>query len=443
MFVRVVTFVGLQALAGGGGAYLAGHDGAVLGAIGGGLGWFLLEASRSARLIRWLRDPEVGPVPKMAGPWGEAAERCWRLLRSKAGEIEASEKRLQAFLSAIQASPDGIVLLDVKGRIEWYNQTAAVHFGFDAARDLSQQIGNLVREPEFAQYFSGKNYDHEVLLGGRGGSGLTPQKLSVQLHHYGDNRLLLLSRDVTALAQAEAMRRDFVANVSHEIRTPLTVLSGFIETLQSIDFSATERERYLALMASQAERMQRLVNDLLTLSRLEGSPPPGYSDWVDTRALMLQCEEEGRALSALLSPQGEPHRMSFGGPEELMVAGSLVELRSAMSNLVSNAVRYTPASGHIDVRWARLDDGRAEFSVTDTGPGIAPEHIPRLTERFYRVDQSRSRDSGGTGLGLAIVKHVLQRHGGELRVASTLGKGTRMSLVFPVNRVSSRPPAHA
>jgi two-component system phosphate regulon sensor histidine kinase PhoR len=236
------------------------------------------------------------------------------------------------------------------------------------------------------------------------------------------------------------MRRDFVANVSHEIRTPLTVLMGFVETLQTLPLNAEERSRYLGMMAQQASRMQSVVQDLLTLSRLEGSPLPGMGEWTAMPVLLQRCEDEGRALSALLTQsQQRSHDLQFpalSAPEvALDIAGSLPELQSALSNLVSNAVRYTPAGGRIEVRWQLQDDGGAVFAVHDTGPGIAPEHIPRLTERFYRVDRSRSRETGGTGLGLAIVKHVLQRHGATLEISSVLGQGSTFSVRLPASRL--------
>ena len=245
---------------------------------------------------------------------------------------------------------------------------------------------------------------------------------------------MLLSRDVTALEQAEAMRRDFVANVSHEIRTPLTVVAGFIETLQTLPLKKPERDRYLDLMAQQSQRMQTLVDDLLTLSRLEGSPPPGVSEWTATSALFAQAGQEAEALSALVAPL-HGHKLSFEPGPACEIAGIRNEICSAVSNLVTNAVRYTPEAGTIRVAWTALPDGRGEFSVRDSGPGIAPEHLPRLTERFYRVDRSRSRESGGTGLGLAIVKHVVQRHGAELRIDSRPGNGSCFSIVFPAARV--------
>ncbi len=268
------------------------------------------------------------------------------------------------------------------------------------------------------------------------GSFSTPAravKLAVHVHSYGLGRKLLLSRDITAVELAEAMRRDFVANVSHEIRTPLTVLSGFIETLQTLPLEEAERARYLDLMAQQSQRMQTLVNDLLTLSRLEGSPFPGANEWATTGALLAQCEQDARALSGLIAPKG--HRLTFLAGPPCEIAGVQTELYSALSNLVTNAVRYTPEGGQVSVSWAVLADGRGQFQVRDSGPGIAPEHLPRLTERFYRIDRSRSRETGGTGLGLAIVKHVAQRHAAELRIESRLGQGACFSIVFPAARV--------
>lgn len=271
--------------------------------------------------------------------------------------------------------------------------------------------------------------------------------------------MLMMSRDVTAVEQADAMRRDFIANVSHEIRTPLTVLSGFVETMQNLPLDAPERQRYLSLMSQQAERMQSLVSDLLTLSRLEGSPRPRSDEWIDVRALIGTCEQEGRELSMLMSapssgfakpPEGV--RRDLGAARRLLmsemghdlkvqitgeheIAGSQLELHSAMVNLVNNAIRYTPTGGKVAVAWRVLEDGSGEFSVADTGPGIAPEHLPRLTERFYRIDRSRSRETGGTGLGLAIVKHVAQRHAGQLSITSELGQGSRFVITLPPQRV--------
>lgn len=443
MIWRFLSFLAFQLAGGALGWYAGWPDHAAAAALGGvaggGLAWFLLDMSRGLRLLRWLRAGDMADVMVSAGWWGEVSDRTRRLVRDRDRSMRDSQHRLQDFLAALQASPNGVVLLDSEGRIEWFNQTAATHFGLEPQRDMLQHLGNLVRDPGFAGYFASRDYLRELVMPGRASTPSRPVSLSVHLHPYGEGRLLLLSRDVTALEQAEAMRRDFVANVSHEIRTPLTVLGGFVETLQTLRLTEAERERYLTLMAQQAERMQTLVSDLLTLSRLEGSPPPGVSECSAVAALMRQLEQEAQALSAVLNPSAEHlHRLVFDAEFTGDIAGSPHELLSAMSNLVGNAIRYTPVGGEILVRTLCLPDGRAEFSVRDTGPGIAPEHIPRLTERFYRVDRSRSRDTGGTGLGLAIVKHVAQRHGAELRIESAPGKGASFTIVFPASRVRHR-----
>jgi two-component system phosphate regulon sensor histidine kinase PhoR len=444
MFWRIFSFLACQFLGGIAGWVVASPthtlaselEGVVIGGLFGGMAWFLIDLSRGVRLLRWLRAGDFSDVTMSSGMWGEVSDRVRRLMRTREQMTRESQLRLKDFLAAFQASPNGVVLLDSQGQIEWFNQMAAAHFGLDAQRDMLQHIGNLVRDPGFAGYFASHDYSSEVFMPGRESTPARPVKLSVHLHPYGEGRLLLLSRDVTAVEQADAMRRDFIANVSHEIRTPLTVLTGFVDTLQSLPLNAQERERYLALMAQQAERMQTLVSDLLTLSRLEGSPPPGASDWIPVSVLMRQLEQEARALSTVLNVGSDRlHKLAFDCAVQGEIAGAINELRSAMSNLIGNAIRYTQPGGEIQVRILWLPDGRAEFSVSDTGPGIAPEHLPRLTERFYRVDHSRSRDTGGTGLGLAIVKHVSQRHGAVLKIESTPGKGSVFSITFPAHRV--------
>jgi two-component system phosphate regulon sensor histidine kinase PhoR len=441
MLLHLILFLLLQILGAVTGIWLAPEALQIRGGLAGmlvmGLLWVLVDFTRGLRVLQWLRTGDVSDVPLKLGLWGEVAERARRLVRQREHETRDSDRRLQDFLAALQASPNGVVLLDAHGRIEWFNQTAAQHFGLDSGRDLLQHMVNLVRDPAFTAYVSGGNYQASVFMQGRDHSSAHPSRLSVHLHDYGEGRRLLLSRDVTMFEQAEAMRRDFVANVSHEIRTPLTVLSGFVETLQTLPLDATERARYLDLMAQQAGRMQSLVSDLLMLSRLEGSPLPGAAEWSSLPVLMGQVEQEAQVLSAVLNPPmtGPAQALVFEPAPARELAGTPSELHSALSNLVSNAVRYTPAGGKVRCGWLLLEDGRMEFYVQDSGPGIAPEHIPRLTERFYRVDRSRSRDTGGTGLGLAIVKHVAQRHGAELRIESTPGKGSRFAIVFPANRV--------
>lgn len=396
----------------------------------------LKDLWKGQKIALWLRHSNVQDPPNLGGIWGDLIDRMRRILNEQRRQTQNEQQRLQDFLSAIQASPNGVVLLDPEGRIEWCNQTAAQHLGMDAKRDLMQHVVHLVRDPVFKKYLTSAEHEGEVIIDGRSASLQKAFKLSVQLHSYGESRQLLLTRDVTAVAHADEMRRDFVANVSHEIRTPLTVMSGFIETLQSLQLDTEERERYLELMSVQAERMQDLVNDLLILSQLEGSTLPSTNDPVSLQSLMASIESEARGLSASQVQEGEePHVMYFEAPSDVQILGASKELHSAVSNLVNNAVRYTPAGGLISAIWTQLADQRIQFSVVDTGPGIASEHLPRLTERFYRVDRSRSRESGGTGLGLAIAKHVMQRHGGELKIESELGKGSRFILIFPASRV--------
>ena len=407
------------------------------GALLAGLLWWTLDALRGLRVIAWLRSGDLGMAPQMMGLWGEVVERARRLLRERERQIDASDQRLKDFLSAIQASPNGVVLLDAQTQIEWCNQTAADQLGIDSKRDYLQRIGNLLRDPVFTAYMAQSDATQSVVMEGRNSRSDRPLRVSVQRHRYGEGKQLLLTRDVTLMEQAEAMRRDFVANVSHEIRTPLTVLSGFVETLQTLDLAADDQQRYLALMATQAHRMQTLVDDLLTLSRLEGSPVPGFHHELPLSRLMKACEQEAQGLSASLSTDGRVQTIAFVIDDALansVLLGETRELQSALSNLVSNAVRYTPADGRIQVSAQRTADGGLQIDVQDSGAGIAAEHLPRLTERFYRVDRSRSRESGGTGLGLAIVKHVMQRHGGSLAISSVLGQGSSFRLLFPASR---------
>jgi two-component system phosphate regulon sensor histidine kinase PhoR len=436
---RLLTWLLAQCMGAGlGWAFGGGLAGALFGALVGLWAVLLIDVARATRLQRWLKTGDLKQAPMLTGFWGEITERCRRWIRGLNQQLTESEGRLQDFLAAIQASPNGVLLLDPEGRIEWCNRTAAMHFSLDEQRDQRQLIGNLLRDPDFLRYYSARDFSQDVVVAGRRkGLGGRQESISVQLHLYGNAQMLMLSRDITALEQAEAMRRDFVANVSHEIRTPLTVLSGFIETLQNLPLEKQERAHYLRLMGQQASRMQSVVSDLLTLSRLEGSPLPSSTEWIPVAGLLAHCVQEAKSLSEVITqPHGRAHELSvdLSMADRCELAGSSVELQSAFSNLVNNAVRYTPGGGRIDVFWRVLPDGHAEFEVKDTGPGIAPEHLPRLTERFYRVDRSRSRETGGTGLGLAIVKHVLQRHDAHLSIQSTLGVGSCFNIRFPATR---------
>ena len=409
----------------------------VVGSLVGAMLWWFWDAIRGLRVVYWLRYGDLAEVPNTFGLWGTVVDRTRRLLRERDRAINASEQRLQDFLSAIQASPNGVVLLDENFQIEWCNLTAAFQLGIEPERDLAQRIGNLVRDPIFSAYMMISDVAEPIVIEGRGKNPNIPLRISIQRHSYGEGKQLLITRDVTVVEQADAMRRDFVANVSHEIRTPLTVLAGFVETLQTLKLTTEEQDKYLALMASQAHRMQSLVDDLLTLSRLEGSPIPGFTNSIVLSQLVEACQSEAQQLSKLLFQEKISQVIVFETDpviQNYLLMGEPRELQSALSNLVSNAVRYTPQGGRIEVHTFLSEDGNLNLQVKDTGPGIAPEHLPRLTERFYRVDRSRSRESGGTGLGLAIVKHVMQRHGGQLQITSIAGQGSCFNLVFPPTR---------
>ena len=400
-----------------------------LGTLAGALlpaSWYLVrDGLRAARLLNWLRGHADTEAPRNAGLWGEIGYRVERTLRLRDRRSAQQEQRLEQFLSAIEASPNGVLTLDEGDHIEWSNSSAAGHFGIDPQRDRHQRLTNLVRAPAFVAHLQGGNYRDPVVFPDPSGQG----SLSVMVRPYGDGMKLVLSQDVTERNRNEAMRRDFVANVSHEIRTPLTVLAGFVETLTTLPLDESERARVIELMAQQTARMQTLVADLLTLAQLEGSPRPATSLWTPVAPMLERVLADAEALSA------GRHTLTLALAEHSEIAGTPTELTSAAANLVNNAVRYTPAEGRIAIRWSVRKDGSGEIEVEDTGIGIAREHLPRLAERFYRIDQSRSRDTGGTGLGLSIVKHVVQRHGGELQVRSRPGAGSCFSLVFPPNRV--------
>jgi two-component system phosphate regulon sensor histidine kinase PhoR len=394
--------------------------------VGTGVGLLaLVDAVRGHRLLKWLRGAQMDSAPRDTGLWGELGCRIERAVRERDRTIENDRVQLDQFLSAIEASPNGVLMLDKTDHILWCNRVAADHFALDPQRDLQQRITNLVRSPAFVAYLQAAEFTEALQLSNVRGQAT----LSVLVRSYGVGRRLVLSQDITERERSDAMRRDFVANVSHEIRTPLTVLAGFIETMTSLPLIEAERRRVLLLMTQQAQRMQSLVSDLLTLAQLEGSPRPGPDRWVSLDTLLGRIESDALALSA---GRHQIHVEQATGTE---LAGMESELLSAVANLVTNAVRYTPAGGTIDVAWRAMADGGGELSVSDTGLGIAREHLPRLAERFYRVDGSRSRETGGTGLGLSIVKHVVQRHGGELLVQSEPAKGSKFRLIFPAARV--------
>ena len=373
-----------------------------------------------ARLASWLADPLPGKVPEGSGTWDEVLNALHKYERAAVRRESQLEDALTRFRRAAQALPDGVIMLDAESRIEWCNNAAAAQLGLDPRADVGQSIVNLLRAPQFIDYVTARERAAPVRV--QIGNAI----FALQLVPYGESQKLLLSRDVTQAERLETMRRDFVANVSHELRTPLTVLVGFLETIRELKLDPQRTRDYLGMMQEQAARMHRIIEDLLTLSVLESAPPP-IADRVSTRPLLERLRADAQALSA------GRHRISLQGTPAFDLLGSESELSSAFGNLVSNAIRYTPQNGEVRILWRDSAEG-SSFTVEDTGIGIAPEHLPRLTERFYRVDRSRSRETGGTGLGLAIVKHAIARHQAHLDVESKPGQGSRFTIRFPAKR---------
>ena len=401
---------------------------------------FWYYAWKLAQLSEWLNDPKAATLPDGFGVWGETLGNLYRLIRLERTAQQALATTLDRFQEAASALPDGAVMLDNQYNIVWCNPNAEAHWSISLGRDRMQTITYLIRYPEFIDYLNARKFGQPLTLKisqPKTSSSATDVTLSVQLVSFGDEQMLLLSRDISEREQLETMRRDFVANVSHELRTPLTVLLGFLETISAAGNSnPVVIEKSLAHMGSQTLRMERLVNDLLALSRLEDNRNRLTAAPINMPELIA-----GIALDAKHLSQGH-HKIVLESDTGWLI-GNRDEISSALSNLVTNAVRYTPAGGQISLRWS-TQNGASMFSVSDNGEGIPAEHLPRLTERFYRVDRGRSRASGGTGLGLAIVKHVLLRHGAQLEITSSQHvetHGTEFRIVFPVERTCPPQPS--
>jgi len=381
-----------------------------------------------ARLRRFISEDSVESMPLPSGYWEEVFFRLQRLVRNLKQQIRSIEKQHDRFIEAFQASPNGIVMLDDQDQIEWCNAIAEQFLEIQFKRDALQRIHYIVRKPEFVQYMMSRQFEEPVVLEKMGSAASLILRL--QVFPFSENRRLILIQDITDLSKAEAMRRDFVANVSHEMRTPLTVMMGFLETVQTLELPPEQKAQYLEMMMDQGRRMKNLVEDLLTLANLEANTQPAPMNSISMSYLMSLIKNDAYALS-----QGK-HSLNFDLKTSCNLLGEEREVLSAFSNLVSNAIRYTPNVGSVSATWSVNAAGEGEFTVTDTGPGISSEHIPRLTERFYRVDRSRSRETGGTGLGLAIVKHVANRHQANLVIESTPGRGSKFILRFPPVRTS-------
>ena len=381
------------------------------------------------RLREWARSSLAESVPESTGAWDDVFTLLYRRQRTEVSRRRQLARLLSRSRRAGRALPYGLAIVDREYRILWCNDSCESHFGIDSESDAGQPITNLVRQPEFVEYVAARDFSRPLELKTARADGLV---LSIQLVPYVESQHLLLSRDITQGIRVETMRRDFVANVSHELRTPLTVLVGFLETVRELKLDPQRSRDYLNLMAEQGRRMQRIIDDLLTLSTLESAPEPPHEERVDVASLLERVRGEAEGLSA------GRHRVVLDAEPGFDLLGAESEIASAFGNLASNAVRYTPPGGEVRLIWKASPRG-ADFVVEDTGAGIEPEHIPRLTERFYRVDRGRSRETGGTGLGLAIVKHTLARHQATLEIESTLGKGSRFTARFPAGRVVPAP----
>lgn len=395
------------------------------------LGLLLHHLRNLSRFYFWLQSPQSRTLPVGSGSWEYLSSGMLRMLKRQRETEQRLNQALSGFQLAGAALPDAVVILDDTDRIEWCNPKAEDYFGLDNRRDRGQQITYILRQPQFVEHLASDHAAEPLVL-----KMLRPDGemvLAVQQVPYGDRRKLILGRDITRWERLETTRRDFVANVSHELRTPLTVVGGFLETLEDMDRpDPGMSRRALELMRQQTTRMTHLVEDLLTLSRLESTQNPLREDNVNVPEMLRALHQDALVLSA------GRHRIRLKIDSAEWLKGSTEELRSVFSNLISNAVRYTPENGDIELRWAVVD-GHIAFAVHDTGIGIEPQHIDRLTERFYRVDRSRSRETGGTGLGLAIVKHVLNRHQAHLDIQSTPGRGSTFCVMFPDTRRIAAP----
>jgi two-component system phosphate regulon sensor histidine kinase PhoR len=380
-------------------------------------------------LLAWQEGAQELPLPRGRGVWEIVFANFHRRVRAHQGLQRSLSETLGHFMRGFQALPDGVIALDCHRRIEWINERAEAHFALRAASDRGQALTNLIRQPDLVAYLENGCFDEPLIL--RGGRAEN-RVLMLQVIPYGKDHSLMVSRDITRIERMETMRRDFVANVSHELKTPLTVVAGFSEMLAENhkEYDDAEIRHYLSLIREQNRRMQRLIEDLLALSALESGKSPASEERIELGPMLEDLLDEARALS------GGQQEIYLTVEAPAALAGCASELRSAFGNLVGNAVRYTPPGGRIDLSW-RADEASGEFSVTDTGIGIAAHHLPRLTERFYRVDRGRSRETGGTGLGLAIVKHVLTRHQATLEIDSEPGKGSRFTARFPRSRLSA------
>ena len=377
-------------------------------------------------LARWLASGGRRIEPATRGIWAQVFESLGRIHRQNRKRKKRLRKVVMRFQQAAEAMPDGAIVLDAAGTVLWMNEASSRLLGLERPRDVGQPVSNFIRHPRFADALIAEAFDEPLRIVS---PLLEELQLLIRIVPYGGSRRLMLVRDVTRIHNLEHMRKDFVANVSHELRSPLTVIVGYLEALADDDSLPGEFRRPVAQMSQQASRMTLIVEDLLQLSRLEATPGAASEQPVAVCDMLESIAGDARRL-------GEgTHRILHHADRELSLRGNWNELYSAFSNIAFNAVQHTRAGGIIRLQWALDGEDGARLDVTDTGEGIEERHIPRLTERFYRVDKARSHEMGGTGLGLAIVKHVLVRHDARLEIESRPGEGSRFSCRFPAHRV--------
>lgn len=395
-----------------------------------GLGLYLVWQLRNLWVLdRWVRFRSVLHPPDMGGPWGDLTAVIARIYRRKQFHKQRVGNLLREFRRLTASMPDGAALLGNHNELLWFNQKAERWLGLRRKRDVGIRIENLVRYPAFVQYLLKGDFSQSVVALQ---PGVQQRWLSFHLvQAQGSVQKLLIIRDITKEIRIEAMRKDFVANASHELRSPLTVISGYLDALTDDPALEPVWQEPVREMRRQSERMRTLIEELLQLSRLENSGELTENQCVDIPGLLALIRKD------VMSLEHRPDTITVKIEDDVCVLGSETELQSVCANLISNAVKYTPAHGSVIIRWWRDAEG-AHLSVSDTGIGIAPEHLPRLTERFYRVDEGRSRAMGGFGLGLSIVKHALQRHDATLTIDSEPGKGSTFSCHFPPERVTTR-----
>jgi two-component system phosphate regulon sensor histidine kinase PhoR len=378
------------------------------------------------KLHRWLKNPKISTLPNGTGVWEDIFAGLYNQQRLYSRSQIQLTMGLKRFRDAASALPDSVVLLDSKDHIEWCNTPAESQLGLTLSQDIGQPINYLLRDTAFVKYLQDHDYAEPIKLKSWRNAEII---LEIKLVVFGVSQKLLICRDISQLEKIDIIRRDFIANVSHELRTPLTVVGGFLETLMDMKGVVSKSTRsYFDLMQQQTKRMQLLIEDLLTLSQLESGATVPQDTEIDVAALLNSVMTEAQSLS------NGRHHITLQADPNLVLTGSMEELHSAFGNLVSNAIRYTPEGGEIALNWG-LRETDAVFSVKDSGIGIEQQHIDRLTERFYRVDLSRSRETGGTGLGLSIVKHILVRHQARLEIESEFGHSSTFSVIFPKARL--------